>query len=131
MKIQLALLVLFVSLLSSCVSHEGTYSPGCIAYAGNKITLDDGQFVWEKFTDEVVVSEAGEVVDQFPGYPLRGKYSIDGQSVQMKSAAGETMPTMYLHSHDGRRYLLSAEENSTWQTSGSYADCTLQLILEN
>lgn len=131
MKIQLALMVLLASSLASCVSNDGTYSPGCIAYAGNKITLDDGQFVWEKFTDEVVVNEAGEVVDQFPGYPLRGKYSIDGQSVQMTSAAGETLQTMYLHSHEGRRYLLSNEENSTWQATGSYANCALQLVLEN
>jgi hypothetical protein len=63
---------LVATLLSACVSHEGTYSPGCIAYVGSNITLSDGQFVWEKFTDEVVVNDDGEIVDQFPGYPLRG-----------------------------------------------------------
>ena len=44
---------LIATLLFGCASHDGTYSPGCIAYEGSKISLSDGQFVWEKFTDSV------------------------------------------------------------------------------
>ncbi|MDH3351153.1 MAG: hypothetical protein OEM60_05715 [Gammaproteobacteria bacterium] len=131
MKIRLLLAVLFATLLAACVSHEGTYLPGCAAYVGSKITLSDGQFVWEKFTDEVLVNEDGGKVNQFPGYPLRGSYRIDGQMVRMKSAAGAAMPTLYLARRDEQRFLMTADEFSAWETTGKRDDCTLQLILEN
>jgi len=131
MKTRLLFALGIAALLSACVSHEGTYLPGCAAYVGSKITLSDGQFVWEKFTDEVVVNDDGEKVNQFPGYPLRGSYRIDGQMVRMKSAAGAAMPTLYLGRHDEQRYLMTADEFSAWEKTGSFDDCTLQLILEN
>jgi len=122
--------ILLAVCVSGCLSHEGVYLPGCIAFVGDKITLGDGRFSWEKFTDEVVVDDDGVVVNQFPGYPLHGSYRIDGQSLRMESEAGETMPPMYLHRHDGRHYLLTADENALWESSGNYADCTLQIISE-
>lgn len=131
MRRHLALIALLAAPLSGCVSHEGIYSPGCIAYAGSRITLGDGRFVWEKFTDEVVVNDDGETVNQFPDYPLRGSYRMDGKSVQMVSAEGEAMQIMYLHRHDANRYLLTAEEHAAWEKTGTYAKCTLQLIVEN
>ena len=114
-------------LLVACVSHEGTYSPDCIAYAGSNISLNDGQFVWEKFTDAVVVDEDGNIVNQFPGYPMRGSYRIEGQIVHMKSDAGDAMQEMYLHTQDKRQYLLTAEQFEAWQKSGEHADCALML----
>ncbi len=114
-------------LLCGCVSHEGTYSPDCIAYAGSNISLSDGQFVWEKFTDEVVVDDDGEIVNQFPGYPMRGSYRIDGQVLQLESEAGEAMGKMYLHRRDNQQYLLTAEQFEAWQTTGTDADCALML----
>jgi hypothetical protein len=131
MKPHLIATALLAALLCGCASHEGTYSPGCIAYAGSTVTLSDGQFVWEKFTDEVVVDDDGEIVNQFPGYPLRGSYRIDGQSVYMHSDTGEPMRKMYLHRHDAHNYLLTADELAKWEKTGDYADCTLQLILKN
>ena len=113
--------------LVACVSHEGTYSPDCIAYAGSNISLSGGQFVWEKFTDEVVVDEDGKIVNQFPGYPMRGSYRIEGQIVHMESAAGDAMDKMYLHTRDKRQYLLTAEQFDAWQKSGEHADCALML----
>ncbi len=118
---------LIAVLLFGCVSHEGTYSPDCIAYAGSNISLTDGQFVWEKFTDAVVVDEDGEIVNQFPGYPMRGSYRIDGQTLYMESDAGEAMDKMYLHRRDNRQYLLTAEQFEAWQTTGKHADCALML----
>jgi hypothetical protein len=115
-------------LLSGCVSHDGTYLPGCAAYAGNRITLDQGSFVWEKFTDAVVVDDDGNVVDQFPGYPLEGSYRIDGQMVQMEARSGEPLETMYLQNAGEQRYLLTAEEFAFWQQYGTRDDCALQLI---
>ncbi len=113
--------------LVACVSHEGTYSPDCIAYAGSNISLRDGQFVWEKFTDEVVVDEDGKIVNQFPGFPMRGSYRIEGQIVHMESAAGDAMEKMYLHTRDTRQYLLTAEQFEAWQKTGKHADCALML----
>ncbi len=113
--------------LVACVSHEGTYSPDCISYAGSNISLGDWQFVWEKFTDEVVVDEDGKIVNQFPGFPMRGSYRIEGQIVHMDSAAGDAMKKMYLHSRDNRQYLLTAEQFDAWQKTGEQADCALML----
>ena len=127
MKPTLILIALPMSLLAGCVSHDGTYAPSCIAYAGSTITLTDGRFVWEKFTDEVVVNDDGEVVDQFPGYPLRGTYRINGQIVLMTSGAGEALDNMYLHRRDADSYLYTAEQFEHWKATGEHAECALVL----
>jgi len=121
-------MILLTVLFAGCLSHNGTYLPGCVAYAGDKITLDDGQFIWEKFTDAVVVGDDGEVVNQFPGYPLQGTYRIDGQLVRMKTLSGESLQTMHLQDSDEQRYLLTAGEFASWEQSGKRSECTLQLI---
>ncbi len=102
-----------------------------MAYAGDKITLGNGRFVWEKFTDAVVVDDDGNVVNQFPGFPLQGRYEIDGQNVQMSTAAGDALDNMYLQESDGKRYLLTEAEFASWEQSGKREDCTLQLISES
>ena len=124
-------IIVCAALLSGCLPHEGTYLPGCIAYVGDKITLGDGQFVWEKFTDERKVNEQGEIIDPFPGYPMKGSYRIDGQSVHMTPESGAAVQPMFLHEEDGRHHLLTADEFAAWEATGSYAECALQLISEN
>jgi hypothetical protein len=114
-------------LLAACASHEGTYSPACVAYAGSNIVLSSGQFVWEKFTDSVVVDDDGKVVNQFPGYPMQGNYRIEGQTVYMQAASGESLANMYLHRDGDRRYLLTAEQSEALEKTGNYADCALVL----
>lgn len=130
MQIQIScyFLTLLAVLMSGCVSHDGTYLPGCAAYAGNRITLDQGRFVWEKFTDAVVVDDDDNVVNQFPGYPLEGSYRIDGQMVQMQALSGESLQTMYLQNSGEQRYLLTADEFASWQQGGKRDACALQLI---
>ncbi len=118
---------LTAAILVGCVSHEGTYSPGCIAYAGSTISLSDGQFVWEKFTDSVIVDDDGEIINQFPGFPMRGRYRIDGQTLYMESNDGDSLEEMYLHRRDNRQYLLTAEQFEAWETTGKHADCSLLL----
>ncbi len=118
-------------MLSGCLSHEGTYLPGCIAYAGSKITLGDGAFVWEKFTDAVVVDDEGEVVNQFPGYPMRGRYRVEEQTVYLESNSGDPLQVMYLHRYEDSYLLLTADEFAAWEKTGNYADCTLQLAEES
>ena len=118
-------------MLSGCLSHDGTYLPGCIAYAGNKITLSNGQFVWEKFTDAVVINDDGEVVNQFPGYPMRGSYRIEKQMLYLQPNSGDQVPVMYLQQHENRFYLLTADEFAAWEKTGNYADCTLQRAVKS
>jgi len=121
-------LILLSVFFAGCLPHEGTYAPGCMAYAGDKITLGDGRFVWEKFTDAVVVDDDGNVVNQFPAYPLQGTYSIDGQIVRMEALSGDSLEAMYLQSSGEQRYLLTADEFASWEQSGGRDDCALQLI---
>ncbi len=118
---------LIAVLLFGCVSHEGTYSPDCIAFAGSNISLSNNQFVWEKFTDMVVVDDDGEVVNKFPGYPLKGSYSIDGQTLHMEPDTDVSVEALYLHRHENRQYLLTAEQFDAWQDTGTYAGCALML----
>ena len=127
MAIRIFAITLIAVFLSGCVAHEGTYSPDCIAYAGSNISLSDGQFIWEKFTDEVVVDDDGEIVNQFPSYPMQGNYRIDGQTLYMESDDGESMEEMYLHRRENRQYLLTAEQFEAWEKTGKYADCALML----
>ena len=114
-------------LLAGCVSHDGTYAPSCVAYAGSTITLADGRFVWERFTDEVVVDDDGEVVNRFPGYPLQGTYRINGQIVRMTTGEGETMENMYLHRRDADSYLYTTAQFEHFKATGEHADCALVL----
>jgi hypothetical protein len=129
-SLRLAVVIIAV-LLSGCLPHEGTYLPGCIAYVGDKITLGDGQFVWEKFTDERSVNEQGEIIDPFPGYPMKGSYRIDGQTVHLVPESGAAPQPMYLQDEGGRHYLLTVDEFAAWEATGSYAECALLLISEN
>ena len=114
-------------LACSCVSHEGTYSPGCIAFEGSHVQLFGGQFTWERFTDQVVLDNDGNTVNQFPGYPKSGIYRIDGQTVYLEPDSGESMKNMYLHRLGDRHYLLTDEQLQAWKQSGNYADCVLTL----
>jgi hypothetical protein len=123
---RLTVIVAAVS-LSACISHEGSYTPACAAFAGDKIELHDGQFVWEKFTDSIVIDDDGEVINQSPGFPMRGSYRVDGQKVSMVSASGEALTDMYLREIDNRRYLLTAVQLGAWEKSGQNADCALVL----
>ena len=101
---------LIATLLFGCASHDGTYSPGCIAYEGSKISLSDGQFVWEKFTDSVAVDDAGNVINPFPGYPMEGSYSIKGKALFLDAGSGESSVDMYLQEDRKRVYMLTVEE---------------------
>jgi len=127
MSSRLTMTALLAALLCGCVSHDGTYLPGCPTYAGSSIKLSDGQFVWEKFTDSVVLDDAGNVVNQFPGYPLQGSYRVAGRTLNLQAASGESLPKMYLQQHDKRHYLLTTEQFETWEATGKHEDCALVL----
>jgi len=116
---------LLFCVLTGCKSPEGTYYPGCIAYEGNKISLGDGQYVWEKFTDQVAVDDDGNVVNRFPGYPKQGTYRIDGHTLIMSSDNGEPDVTLHIHQRDGSYLLLTASQTAMFEQTGRYDDCVL------
>ncbi len=125
MNQRLVTTALIASVAFGCATHDGAYSPGCIAYAGSTISLSEGQFTWEKFTDEVTVDDDGAVVNPFPGYPLHGSYRIDRQTVYMESDAGESMDNLYLREHGGRYYLLTSKQRDVAEETGNFDECAL------
>ena len=127
MKLRIITTALIVSVAFGCATHEGTYSPGCIAYAGSTIRLGEGRFTWEKFTDEVAVDDDGAVINPFPGYPLHGSYRIGGQTIYMESDAGEVMDNLYLHELGRRYYLLTSKQRDAAEETGNFDECALIL----
>ena len=125
MNTRFVMATLIATLLFGCASHDGTYSPGCIAYEGSKINLSDGTFVWEKFTDSVAVDDAGNVKDPFPGYPMQGSYRIKGQVLSLDAGSSASLANMYLQEYRKRVYLLTAEEFETWERTGTVGACAL------
>ena len=125
MKIAVIALLMVTTLLTACKSLDGTYSPACMAYAGDSIELAGGHYTWDKFTDQVMLGADGKVKDQFPGYPARGSYSVDGETLILTSDAGDRFAEFHLR-HDGERlYLMTGEQQAAWQASGSYPNCVL------
>jgi hypothetical protein len=112
-KQRIAAAATLLYLLAGCASYDGTYSPDCIAHAGDRITLDNGRFVWDKFTDQVLVNDAGEVVDMYPDYPLRGRYRLEGDTVHFESYSGEPLPVMHLQREHEKTYLLTDKQRQS------------------
>lgn len=119
--------VLILVLLAACASYDGVYSPACIAFAGDTIELNDGLVRWDKFTDQVIVGEQGDIVDQFPGYPLQANYRVDGNQLILTTDAGTPLDTLFLSRHENRAYLLTSEQHKEWQETGNYPECALVL----
>jgi hypothetical protein len=119
--------LVLIALLTGCASHEGTYTPACTAYAGDEIELADGRFVWDKFTDQVVIDDAGEKVDQFPEHPVRGRYRIEGSKLILESDGAGPLPGMVLHRQGNDRYLMTDEQFEAFSQTGELDDCALIL----
>lgn len=120
------IMLLGAATLAACASHEGRYAPACLAYTGSEILLEDGSFVWERYTDEARIDAAGNPIEPFPDFPKRGRYTVDGQTVVMTSETGQPVATMYLHRADEGYRLLTAAEQQAWESTGEYPDCVLE-----
>jgi hypothetical protein len=113
--------------LAGCKTYEGSYALGCVAFEGNNVTLAAGRFTWEKFTDQVIVDDDGNVVDQFPDYPRHGSYRIELETLYLEPDAGASMQDMHLIQHDDQSYLLTAQQFETWEKTGKHDKCALML----
>ena len=123
-------IILLAGVLGACNSLDGVYLPGCPAYAGDRIELEDGRFTWDKFTDQVRIDDAGEPIDPFPGFPRTGTYAIDGDVLTMVMADDGTRETFHLQMDDGRLVLLTGAQQEQQQTGGSYDECALTRTTE-
>ena len=122
--------IYLLAVIPACANQadiSGTYLPSCIPFAGSKIELAEGRFTWDKFTDAVTVDDAGEVVDPFPDFPLRGVYAVDGDVLRLTTDTGELAGEMHLVRRPGQVYLLTAAEFEAWERDGTVPACALLL----
>ena len=106
-------------------SIDGRFLPSCPAFAGDSVTLENGTFVWDKFTDEVVIDSAGNKVDNFPDHPVKGTYSVDGQRVIFQTDASLRPDFSHWVESGGELYLLTNDEMRQWNDSGAIPRCAL------
>ena len=113
-------------LVAACAPHEGRYVPDCTAYAGSVISLQNTEFVWERFTDQVRIGDDGKPIEPFPDYPKRGTYRKEGNALHLESQDG-SIETLHLHK-DGESFrILTVEEQESWERTGDYPQCVLTL----
>lgn len=127
MRLRSALTTCVAISLAACASFDGVYSPDCIAFAGDRIELDNGNFVWDKFTDQVRVNEAGEVVDGYPEYPVSGRYEREGERIIFHASTAMELPDRYLVERNRQIYLLTPKQHAAWAATGDIASCALML----
>jgi hypothetical protein len=108
-------------------SVAGTYGPSCVAFEGNTIELSESRFTWDKFTDEVTVDDAGNTLDPFPGFPVRGTYTVEDDVVSLVTDVGELAAELYLVYRPDQVYLLTDAEFEAWQQNGTVPSCALLL----
>ena len=106
---------------------SGNYAPSCVAFEGSTIELADGTFTWDKFTDEVTVDDAGNPVDPFPGFPVRGTYTVVDDVVSLVTNVGELAAELHVVRRPGQVYLLTSKEFDAWRRHGTVPDCALLL----
>ena len=122
--VRLLAVVLVMSSVMGCRAIEGDFSPGCAVYAGDRVSLHDGRFSWDRFTDARRVDTDGQPVDPFPDFPKTGSYTLSGNRVDLESG-GEVIASWYLHEDGDRLLLLSADQQAAWEASGQYPECPL------
>ena len=130
MKTTVLALLTSLACFAGCATNPdvaGTYVPSCVAFEGDTIELADGRFTWDKFTDEVEVDKAGNTVDPFPGFPVRGTYTVEDDVVSLVTNVGELAAELYLVHRPEQVYLLTKAEFDAWKSNGTVPDCALLL----
>jgi len=119
-------LLLTLSLVA-CASYEGVYEPACIAYEGDRLSLAAGRFEWQRFTDERVVNEAGDVVAPFPGFPKMGTYKVANERLQLTADDNVRLDDWFIVDHAEQRYLLDAKQHNAFLPDSDMPECALKL----
>ena len=114
-------------LLTACRSIDGSWSMTCKAFAGDRLSFEEGRYTWDKFTDARRVDDQGGAVDPFPGFPRTGPFTRDDDViVLMDDGDGSEVARFYLHRRDGVVLLLSAEEHEGVMRGEAFPDCPLR-----
>ena len=78
--------------LASCATYDGGYSPSCPTFVANVVQLENGEFTWSKLSDEVVIGDHGEPVNQYPDFPKQGGYTVRAGVLSMTTTAALRLP---------------------------------------
>jgi hypothetical protein len=130
MKLKEPVLVCSFAIAAGCAADTdiaGTYQPSCVAFEGNTIELSENRFTWDKFTDEVRVDDVGDVIDPFPGFPVRGSYNVEDDVLRLTTDVGELAAELHLVRRPDQVYLLTDAEFDAWQNDGTVPNCALLL----
>ena len=127
MKLKTIVTCLLAALLAACAGKSGTWAPGCAAYEGDRITLDGGEFSWDRFTDQVVVDADGTRKDLFPDYPKHGTFDVDGDRLRMTTDSGERLPDMVFVELGSSTFLLTEADAGRYRDGGGIDACSLTL----
>ncbi len=113
-------------LLAACVSHDGVFAPACMALEGDKIVLHDGTFSWQRFTDQINISDDGERIDPFPDFPKTGPYTVKQGRVILYDDNGDTLTERKLLEYDSQQYLLTIEQHHAFESGTAIPECALR-----
>jgi len=126
-----AYMVFFLLLGGWATSIDGRYEPGCAAYAGDIVTLENGAFSWDRYTDAIRLDENDRPIDPFPGYPISGSYEVDGDRVTFDGGAESAPGPLFIRrTADGTVHLLSAEQIDDWDGTANSDACVLTREIE-
>ena len=114
--------------MAACANQDGVYEPACTAYEGDRLTLENGRFEWQRFTDERVVDDAGDVVPPFPGFPKTGTFRVSNERVQLLTDDDDRLEDWFIVASAGQRYLLSAKQHNAFLDGGTLPECALRFL---
>jgi hypothetical protein len=114
-------------LFAACANHEGLYEPACIAYEGDRMTLRDGRFEWQRFTDQRSVDDDGNIVNPFPGFPKTGTYDFVAGRLELVTNDGVRLDDWFVVVQDGQRYLLTNKQHIAILDGNERPECALRL----
>lgn len=132
MVIRLTCVALLIACLSGCKALDGTFLPGCAAYAGDRIELSNGRFEWDRFTDAIELDEEGNRIDAFPDYPKRGNFSIDGTRLILAFDGDGSTETFNIYEHESMGLqLLTDAQLAAVDQGGLDEDCALTKVVRD
>jgi hypothetical protein len=120
-------LALIAPLLVACAAHDGLYEPSCVAYEGDRIELQGGEFTWYRFTDERKLGNDGKPVEAFPDFPKTGKFTVDAGRITLTTADGKRLDDWFLIQHAGEHYLLTGRQHASYLGDGALPHCALKM----
>ena len=119
-------ILLAALLCSACADLNGVFEPDCIAMEGDRFVFAGSAFEWHKFTDERRIDADGNVIDPFPGYPLKGTVVLRGSTVELTTAAGDRLDDHFLLERKDSFYLLTRDQHAAVSAGGDLPVCALR-----